>query len=475
MMAGRKKNYDSSRFVAKNTRRNVREAMYSWSSSSEEEVATGGPSCRSASKEHCASSRTEADAPAGQDTSRREENPFSFKHFLKNGSQTTYYNAGARPKLYSSPTPSPSSLEKESTIYTCNPTELPDFVQDHLVIEQCYLNHEPKQQPTPDIDNLPDFALNSVEQRQTRLRNESKKNNSALNDFSVDQTGSLDTGLPQRNQSALNTSSGHLNLSIFGRPSVGFTERPESSGFPLDLPIAASESDPGSNIGARDCSETNEANVPKSLPDFLNDGPIHNRTTVPTDPGPIPNSVESVERRLLLENDRLRQELELTRKQISEKSKRILSLESEIVFRRASELEETTQLEKAMEQVEDNLKRSTRRAVNAESTVTSLKKEIKALTVEVLLLRMQNKELTAGIATGGRNESGSSNIDQIRRLAGDLRTAASSAEMSLRQLMSGVDNLRVLASALENVDRIEDRTKDFLPDFDEDNAAGPAL
>lgn len=44
-----------------------------------------------------------------------------------------------------------------------------------------------------------------------------------------------------------------------------------------------------------------------------------------------------------------------------------------------------------------------------------------------------------------------------------------------RQLMSGVDNLRVLASALENVDRIEDRTKDFLPDFDEDNAAGPAL
>lgn len=260
----------------------------------------------------------------GQDATRREENPFSFKHFLKNGSQTTYHNAGARPKLYSSPTPSPSSLEKDSTIYTCNPTELPDFVQDHLVIEQCYLNHEPKQQPTPDIDNLPDFALNSVEQRQTRLRNESKKSNSALNDFSVDPTGNLDTGLAQRNQSAPNTTSGHLNLSIFGRPSVGFTERPESSGiceitryadhcganrlylydfllllgFPLDLPIAASESDPGSNIGARDCSETNETNVPKSLPDFLNDGPIHNRTTVPTDPGPIPNSVESVERRV---------------------------------------------------------------------------------------------------------------------------------------------------------------------------------
>lgn len=44
-----------------------------------------------------------------------------------------------------------------------------------------------------------------------------------------------------------------------------------------------------------------------------------------------------------------------------------------------------------------------------------------------------------------------------------------------RQLMSGVDNLRVLASTLENVDRIEDWTKDFLLDFEEDNATGPAI
>lgn len=41
--------------------------------------------------------------------------------------------------------------------------------------------------------------------------------------------------------------------------------------------------------------------------------------------------------------------------------------------------------------------------------------------------------------------------------------------------MFGVSSLRALASALENMDRIEDRTKNFLPDYDEDNAAGPAL
>jgi hypothetical protein len=34
---------------------------------------------------------------------------------------------------------------------------LPDFVQDHLVVEQCYLSDS-----TLDIDNLPDFALSGT-------------------------------------------------------------------------------------------------------------------------------------------------------------------------------------------------------------------------------------------------------------------------------------------------------------------------
>lgn len=36
---------------------------------------------------------------------------------------------------------------------------LPDFVQDHLVIEQCYLgNDSSPQELTVDLDNLPDFT-----------------------------------------------------------------------------------------------------------------------------------------------------------------------------------------------------------------------------------------------------------------------------------------------------------------------------
>lgn len=166
----------------------------------------------------------------GQDATRREENSFSFKHFLKNGLQTNYYNAGARPKVYSPSITSPNNLEKDSTVYSRNPTELPDFVQDHLVIEQCYLNHEPKQQALPDADNLPDFAL-SIEQRQPQLRNESKKNESLLCDLPFDLTGSLDKNLAHRNQSIPNACcSADLNLPVYDRPNIGSTERSESSG-----------------------------------------------------------------------------------------------------------------------------------------------------------------------------------------------------------------------------------------------------
>lgn len=167
----------------------------------------------------------------GQNTSRTEENPFSFKHFLKNGSQINYQNAGARPKVYSSPTQ--YNLEKSSAVYSRNPTELPDFVQDHLVIEQYYLNHEPNKQTISDVDNLPDFALNSVERRQTRLRNESKKGESSAScDLSFDLTGNLDKTIPQRNQSIPNTScSSHMTLPAFVRSNVGSTESPEPLGI----------------------------------------------------------------------------------------------------------------------------------------------------------------------------------------------------------------------------------------------------
>lgn len=155
---------------------------------------------------------------AGQEVQRdrHETNTFSFKNFLKNG-KTNYHSTGARPKVYYTTASSPSSLDgKNTTVYSSrNPTELPDFVQDHLVIEQCYLNHEPSnQQVLLDVDNLPDFALNSVEQRQSRLRSETNRrdDSNVLCDL-FDFAGILDKGLQQRDTSTSNAMhSNHLDL-----------------------------------------------------------------------------------------------------------------------------------------------------------------------------------------------------------------------------------------------------------------------
>ncbi|XP_014474520.1 PREDICTED: uncharacterized protein LOC106744349 [Dinoponera quadriceps] len=460
--------------LRKNTKHHVSDAevVFSSSSSSDEEVAAvcrGGRRNSSPSDRFVVRNRVEQ--PTGQENrERRESNPFSFKVFLKNGT-ANYHNTGARPKVYYTPASSPGSHEaKETGVYSSrNPTELPDFVQDHLVIEQCYLNHaEPAtQQVLLDMDNLPDFALNSMEQ--SRLRNEKRDDSNVLCDLPFDLTGMLDKSLPRDHSASMH--SNHLDLPTFERCPIGTpVHRPEPTDFPFDLPLP-NESIPNVDATTRD----GETSVHKSLPDFLSDGPIHNRTT---DSEPNPSMAESTERRLLLENERLRHELDAARRQISEKTDRIRSLEVELLSRKEIEHEETAHLEKAMEQVEDNLKQSTKRAVNAESTVTSLKKEIKALTTEISFLRLENSELRAGIAAAGQSESNATaaNMNRtVRRLARDLFAAASSAEVSLRQLMSGVDNLRVLASTLENVDRIEDWTKDFLPDFEEDNATGPPV
>lgn len=166
--------------------------------------------------------------------------------------QTNYHNTGARPKVYASPV-SNTNNDRDSisgNIYSNrNPTELPDFVQDHLVIEQCYLNQDAVQPILPDVDNLPDFALNSMEQRrktrkrQSRMQNEIKGNNSDLCDRlrSVDLTGTLNQDLPHRDNTMSNISHlNHLDLPTFENrldEAGAILTPPESRGFVFLLTI----------------------------------------------------------------------------------------------------------------------------------------------------------------------------------------------------------------------------------------------
>lgn len=56
-----------------------------------------------------------------------------------------------------------------------------------------------------------------------------------------------------------------------------------------------------------------------------------------------------------------------------------------------------------------------------------------SMQTEISRLRSENKELRVGITSRSRNECGSSSVDRrVRILANDIRTSASSAEISLR-------------------------------------------
>lgn len=72
-------------------------------------------------------------------------------------------------------------------------------------------------------------------------------------------------------------------------------------GFPFDLQVPAAESNSApSGANVDDCPANNvPPNVTKSLPDFLNDGPIRNRGQMPSDRSGS-NSAESPEMRVIL-------------------------------------------------------------------------------------------------------------------------------------------------------------------------------
>lgn len=99
-------------------------------------------------------------------------------------------------------------------MFSRNPTELPDFVQDHLIVEQCYLDNSHGNSQSIDVDNLPDFAISSVEQRQMKAKVEQE----VRRDLSFDLAGSVDERIRQKEFSPKNNvSSSPLDLPKFNR------------------------------------------------------------------------------------------------------------------------------------------------------------------------------------------------------------------------------------------------------------------
>lgn len=326
-------------------------------------------------------------ACSSSDTIRREENPFSLKHFLSRES-----HGGARPKVYPTPTPPPSPSPRLMSGSEVT-SGLPDFVQDHLVIEQCYLGQGLAQQHlSVDLDSISQFA-----------------------------------GFPGHNYG----SGQDLPFDLTSRPDLG--QQPE--------------------VGTS-----------KSLPDFLSDGPIRNERGQPSPPPTI--SPEGRISLLQIENERMKRALDVLRRQLSDQIVRSETLENELGLLKERD---RSGLESLIEQLEDNLRRTRKRADDAENRASKLKVENNALRCELETFRS---------ARGGRGESAASSSAQQtdnERLASQLRNAANNAELSLRHLLIGVDNLRILAASIETQPQQPIGLRVSSSEDSQDDEPGPAL
>lgn len=175
------------------------------------------------------------------------------------------------------------------------------------MVEQCYLNKDNSNRKYRDLNNLPDFTPSRI-------------NRLDLN--------------PSRSEQRSTTKA---NVAI----PLDLPVRPQAE-FPLDLPVSELQA-----VGTRSCPPTAEVAVSKSLPDFLADGAVKTKNE-----GSIQG--ESPERDV----DRLRQELESYRRQLSEQTRRADVLERELEMERNKEHEYTQNLGKMLEQVEGNLDKS---------------------------------------------------------------------------------------------------------------------
>ncbi|CAH2090783.1 unnamed protein product [Euphydryas editha] len=430
---------------------------------------------------------------------RKEENPFSFRHFLKRDlslpGNSTYENTGARPKVYantvqhsptkldihadsrrdkqrsseiqrakekqsdgvslrnSDNTSSNSSVEIPFSVVDNSDSKhnlyaestdgpffhrpnlaseplgmpsLPDFVQDHILVEQAYLNSNGP--ISVDLDNLPDFTFNT--------------------NFNAGSSSSLG----RRNKSGYGNNRGYDYEAYMGAASTSADAGPSSRNIPLDLPTGAEAAGPvpldlpvhlsldlTESVNSADRRNVSPRNsfpldLPPNagaesmrLPDFL---PVHPGRT-----SPEPEHQDEQLQQIISELERTRAELfaERSRRSRAEEDARVaretaaqLRAEAAAARARLNDARRADRMQGSQLDTEAG-------GSEADTTISNLKNEIQKLKEELSASQAEARSLRAAQAGA----------------AADLRRASRVAETSLRELLSGLDRLRSLSSTLD--------------------------
>lgn len=359
---------------------------------------------------------------------KRDENPFSFKKFLKSG--------GARPKsgdsIYNSTNVRSGGL---ANLDLAN--DLPDFVQSHSsenvrVIPEVSLHAHSEERrrprkPPSDI-SFPDLTSN----------NENNKHNSDLNAISPSYNVQRNGISPPPSCSSLDNLPGSYttNNQIISESShnENFSERYNSN----------------------EIAQLQSAHMMGCLPDFLSDSALNlndNRIS----PGIIsseelrnnPQLCENELLRVREENRQLRKQLEEARHFAEAESKRVSDVMNEMHLIRKKESEESAALENMVRKVEANLTKTQQRAETAEALVVKLKQEVKN----------SKGQMQSMMLGGAVNSNGPRVTDAVREktkyASEQIYGAVQLAENNLKDLLKGVDTLRLVAQVLESIDKIQ--------------------
>ncbi|XP_032088815.1 endosome-associated-trafficking regulator 1-like [Thamnophis elegans] len=151
------------------------------------------------------------------------------------------------------------------------------------------------------------------------------------------------------------------------------------------------------------------------------------------------------------ENSNLRSTLSQIQALSESQAERIRYLERTLEKSKRKEEKEARELEAMVQQVEENLQLMTKRALKAENSVIKLKQENMHLQVQMESLKSENKALKSGHLE---------NLTTVKQNADvalqNLLSVITRSKSSIKQLVSGAEELQLVADLLRSLDKISE-------------------
>jgi hypothetical protein len=181
----------------------------------------------------------------------------------------------------------------------------------------------------------------------------------------------------------------------------------------------------------------------------------------PPPPPPPPSSTTTTTDHFILpelENENLslndlKNDLNIKNKVIEDQRSLITKLQQRIKVLKEKEFNDNKALEDIIQKVEENLVITTKRATESEQKVDQLKQELKTCKQKAALLATENFKLkNVDIEQEMAKEMERDQL--LKDFSNQLQSSAMTAETSLKQLLTGVEQLRLLSQRIDSFGKI---------------------